>query len=52
LDDLPNPVRKGQRILVLEIDAYAYVVPYAMDGDILFLKTMFPSLKHTAKYLD
>ena len=52
LDDLPNPVRAGQRILVLEIDDYAYVVPYVTDGDTIFLKTMFPSRKHTAQYLD
>ena len=52
LDELPNPVRVGQRILVLEIDNYAYVVPYVTEGDTIFLKTMFPSRKHTAKYLD
>lgn len=52
LDDLPNPVREGQRIFVLEIEAYAYVVPYVTDGDVIFLKTMFPSRKHTALYLD
>ena len=52
LDDLPNPIRAGQRILVLEIDDYAYVVPYVTEGDTIFLKTMFPSRKHTAKYLD
>ena len=52
LDDLPNPVRLGQRILVLEIEDYAYVVPYITDGETIFLKTMFPSRKHTAKYLD
>lgn len=52
LDDLPNPVRAGQRILVLEIEAYAYVVPYVTEGDVVFLKTMFPSRKHTAQYLD
>lgn len=51
LDDLPNPVRLGQRIFVLEIEAYAYVVPYVTDGDMIFLKTMFPSRKHTAHYL-
>ncbi len=51
LDDLPNPVREGQRILVLEIEAYAYVVPYVTDGEVIFLKTMFPSRKHTAHYL-
>ena len=52
LDDLPNPVRAGQRILVLDINAYAYVVPYVTDGDAIFLKTMFPSRKHTAQYLE
>jgi hypothetical protein len=52
LDDLPNPVRAGQRILILDIDDYAYVVPYVTEGDTVFLKTMFPSRKHTAKYLD
>lgn len=52
LDDLPNPVRAGQRILILDIDDYAYVVPYVTEGDTIFLKTMFPSRKHTAKYLD
>ena len=52
LDDLPNPIRAGQRILVLEIDDYAYVVPYVTEDDTIFLKTMFPSRKHTAKYLD
>ncbi len=52
LGDLPNPVRAGQRILVLEINDYAYVVPYVTDGDVIFLKTMFPSRKHTAQYLE
>jgi hypothetical protein len=52
LDDLPNPTREGQRIFVLEIDHYAYVVPYITEGDVIFLKTMFPSRKHTAQYLD
>jgi hypothetical protein len=52
LDDLPNPVRPGQRVLVLEINAYAYVVPYVTDGEVMFLKTMFPSRKHTAQYLE
>jgi hypothetical protein len=52
LDDLPNPVRVGQRIFIVEIDAYAYVVPYVTDGETIFLKTMFPSRKHTAHYLE
>ena len=52
LDDLPNPVRPGQRIFILEIESYAYVVPYVTEGQTIFLKTMFPSRKHTALYLD
>lgn len=51
LDDLPNPARPGQRIFVLEINDYAYVVPYVSDGNAIFLKTMFPSRKHRARYL-
>jgi hypothetical protein len=52
LDDLPNPARANQRMFVLDIGNYAYVVPYVIDGDVIFLKTMFPSRKHTAKYLE
>jgi hypothetical protein len=52
LDDLPNPTREGQRIFVLEINDYAYVVPYITEVNTIFLKTMFPSRKHTAQYLD
>jgi hypothetical protein len=52
LDDLPNPTREGQRIFLLDINDYAYVVPYITEGDVIFLKTMFPSRKHTAHYLD
>lgn len=51
LDDLPNPTRLNQRIFVLEINGYAFVVPYVVDGGTIFLKTMFPSRKHTAQYL-
>jgi hypothetical protein len=52
LDDLPNPARANQRMFVLDIGNYAYVVPYVMDEGVIFLKTMFPSRKHTAKYLE
>jgi hypothetical protein len=51
LDDLPNPTRKNQRIFVIEFNNYAFVVPYVVDDDWIFLKTMFPSRKHTAQYL-
>lgn len=34
-----------QRILVVEIEEYTYCVPYVEDGEIIFLKTIFPSRK-------
>ena len=51
LDDLPHPTRKNQRIFVLEIYDYAYVVPYIEETDGIFLKTVFQSRKHNKKYL-
>jgi hypothetical protein len=51
LDDLPHPTRQNQRILVLEINDYAYVVPYVVEDEGIFLKTVFPSRKHHAQYL-
>ena len=51
LDEFPHPSRPNQRIFVLEINNYAYIVPYVKDGNAVFLKTMFPSRKHAARYL-
>ena len=39
----------GQHVLVVEIDRYAYCVPYVMEGDTWFLKAVYPSRKF--KYL-
>ena len=35
--------------MVVEIDGYAYCVPYVVDGDTWFLKTGYPNRKF--KYL-
>lgn len=54
LDDFENPSKKhypNQRMLVVEIDNYAYCVPYVEDPEKLFLKTIFPSRKATKKYI-
>ncbi|HGG59987.1 MAG TPA: toxin [Gammaproteobacteria bacterium] len=53
LDDIENPSRNhpNQRLFVLEIDGYAYAVPYVESEKELFLKTVFPSRKLTALYL-
>jgi hypothetical protein len=51
LDNIFHPVRKNQHIYMLEIDGYAFAVPYVSDGDALFLKTIFPSRIYTSQYL-
>jgi len=48
----PNPSRyEGQRLYIVSIDNYAWVVPFVDRGDIRFLKTAFPSRKLTKRYL-
>jgi hypothetical protein len=53
LADIPNPSAQfqHQRMFVLNINDYAYVVPYIDGEDSIFLKTVFPSRKYTAEYL-
>jgi uncharacterized DUF497 family protein len=49
----PNTERYGhQRQLVVEIEAYAWIVPFVQHGETIFLKTMFPSRKATKRYLE
>ena len=48
----PNPERyPGQRILVVAVNRYVYLVPYVEDDDHLFFKTIIPSRKATREYL-
>jgi hypothetical protein len=54
LDIIRHPSQtkyKGQRVYVIEIEGYAYMVPYVEDADVIFLKTIFPSRKYTKIYL-
>lgn len=53
LADIPNPVNQHshQRMFVIEINAYDYVVPYVETKDEIFLKNVFPSRKLTAIYI-
>ena len=54
LDVIEHPNQdeySGQKIAVVMIDDYAYLVPYVHDGDELFLRTLIPSRKATNKYL-
>ena len=48
----PNQERyPGQKIAVVMIDAYAYLVPYVEQNGGIFLKTIIPSRKATNKYV-
>jgi len=54
LDILEHPNQdkyKGQRIFVVEIDEYAYLIPFIEDEREIFPKTIIPSRKATRKYL-
>jgi uncharacterized DUF497 family protein len=53
LDDYQHPNQKKypeQRIMVIRINNYAYLVPYVEDEEELFLKTIIPSRKATESY--
>ena len=41
----------GQRIIVVEINEYAYLVPFVESSEGKFLKTIIPSRKATRDYL-
>jgi len=53
LDNIAHPNKQypHQRLLILGINNYAYVVPYVETDDEIFLKTVFPSRKWTAIYI-
>jgi uncharacterized DUF497 family protein len=53
LHDYAHPNQKkysGQRIMVIGINNYAYLVPYVEDEEEIFLKTIIPSRKATEIY--
>lgn len=48
----PKQQYAHQRVLIVKLDNYAYVVPYVlMDKQIIFFKTIIPSRVETKKYL-
>lgn len=54
LDILVHPNKdkyRNQRLFVIDIDNYAYIVPHTIQVNKIFLKTIFPSRKATKKYL-
>ena len=54
LDTIEHPNQErypGQKIAVVMIDTYAYLVPYVDNNEEIFLKTIIPSRKATNKYV-
>lgn len=54
LDILQHPNESKypqQRILVVALDGYTYLVPFVEEADYYFLKTIIPSRKATRDYL-
>lgn len=55
LDDLehPAPDRTNQRIYLIKIESYVYVVSYVIDKSKheIYLKTIYPSRKYAKHYL-
>ena len=48
----PNPKKyPGQKMFVVNISNYVYLVPFVEDEGKVFLKTIIPSRKATKKYL-
>ena len=54
LDTIEHPNQEQypcQRIFIISVDGYAYIVPFVEDDDVIFLKTIVPSRKMTKLYL-
>jgi len=57
LDIIENPDNeryKDQYMFIIDIENYAYIVPFVEDNEngTVFLKTIYPSRKATKKYLE
>lgn len=51
VDVISSPTHENQECLVLNINDYIYIVPFVQSDETIFLKTIYPSRKHTKYYL-
>ena len=54
LDIIRNPNRekyRDQAVFIIELDGYAFLVPFSEDVDEIFLITVIPNRKATKRYL-
>jgi len=50
--DHPNQERyPGQKVSVVIVESYAYLVPFVENNEEIFLKTIIPSRKATKYYI-
>ena len=48
----PNPAKyPRQKVMVVEVAGYAYLVPFVEEDDHFFLKTIIPSRKATRDFI-
>jgi hypothetical protein len=48
----PNPLKyPKQKMYIVQLGEYAYLVPFVEDDEKIFLKTIIPSRRATKKYL-
>jgi hypothetical protein len=55
LDTVNHPKQSsypGQKILIVEVNNYVFLVPFVEDNEKIFLKTIYPSRKFTIKYIE
>jgi hypothetical protein len=50
IDVRRHPHNENQKILIYKYKGYIWAVPFVMDGDTVFLKTIYPSRKLTKLY--
>ncbi|MEI6787777.1 MAG: toxin [bacterium] len=54
LDTIEHPNQQqypGQKIFIVNVEGYTYLVPFVEDNEMIFLKTIIPSRKMTKQYL-
>jgi len=54
LDIIEHPNREkyeNQKVFIVSVENYVYLVPFVESDDVIFLKTIIPSRKMTKKYL-
>mgnify|MGYP000105373765 FL=1 len=55
IDDIVHPNQEkypSQRMLVVDVENYIYLIPYVESKGELFMKTIIPSRKATMQYLE